>query len=353
MPMIYFPSLLLRTGALLLTTVACQTESTVVAPTAPPVAHVATGSLGLAGDPADVAATTTGGTVLMGGSVEVDAAMRWMISKAGGGDFLVIRASGTDAYNPYVFAELGGVNSCETLLLNSRTLANDPEVEAKIRGAEAVFIAGGDQANYVNYWKDTKVEEALNYLRNTKQVPIGGTSAGCAIMGRDYFAALNGTVTSDEALRNPYVSKVTLGRNDFVDNPWLTNTITDTHFNNPDRRGRLVAFLARINKDNATSGARGIGVDEQTAVCVEPNGTAKVFGLGKAYFLQQNGATNTPETCISGTRLQWYRNKQAVKAYVVPGTATGTGTFDLTTWQNGSGGTSQFFYVDRGKFYAN
>ena len=146
-------------------------------------------SLGLVGDAADVTRTTAGGTVLMGGDPDVDAAMGWMIGKAGGGDFVVPRATGTAAYNAYVYG-LGGINSCETLLINSRTLANDPQVEAKIRGAEAVFIAGGNQANYVNFWKDTKVEDALKYVCNVKQCPIGGTSAGNAIEGRCYFSAL-------------------------------------------------------------------------------------------------------------------------------------------------------------------
>src|SRR5215210_3287813 len=50
----------------------------------------------------DATAATTPGTVLMGGSTDVDAAFQWLCSLADGGDFLVIRATGTDAYNPYV-----------------------------------------------------------------------------------------------------------------------------------------------------------------------------------------------------------------------------------------------------------
>ncbi len=324
----------------------CQSEKPLTPPS-PIVGQAdATGSLGLVGDAADVSRTTTGGTVLMGGGTDVDAAMQWMVSKSGGGDFLVLRATGTDAYNGYIYG-LGGVNSVETLLLNSRALANDPQVEAKIRGAEAVFIAGGDQANYVNFWKDTKVEDALNYLRNTKQVPIGGTSAGCAIQGLTYFAALNGTITSAEALRNPYNSKLTLGTNDFLINPYLSNTVTDTHFNNPDRRGRLLTFLARLSKDQGVV-SRGIGVDEQTAVCIEPNGTARVFGSGTAFFLQQNGSAASPETCTSGSSLDWYRNRQAVQVYKITGTSTGTGTYNLSSWSGGTGGSAQFYYVSRG-----
>lgn len=95
----------------------------------------------IAGSAADVSTSTTGGTVLMGGGTDVDAAIQWMIQKSGGGDFVIIRASGADGYNSYIYNDLGGVNSCETILIDSRNAANDPGVETTIRNAEAVFMA--------------------------------------------------------------------------------------------------------------------------------------------------------------------------------------------------------------------
>lgn len=306
------------------------------------------GSLGRVGSTTDVTRTTSGGTLLMGGGTDVDAAMRWMIQKAGGGDIVVLRATGTNAYNSYIFG-LGGCNSVETLLINSRTLANDPAVEAKIRAAEAVFISGGDQWNYISFWKDTRVEDALNYLRNTKKCVIGGTSAGCAIQGRYYYTAQNGTVVSADALANPYRNTVTIGRNDFIDNPFLGNLITDTHFNNPDRRGRLVTFMARMSKDFGIT-PFAVGIDEATAVCIEDNGSSRVFGSGQAFFLRQN--TTGPERCVSGQSLDWYRSMQAVRCYRVNGTANGTNTFNFSSW-SGTGGVSQFYYVDYGTLKIN
>lgn len=303
------------------------------------------GSLGRVGSTTDVTRTTSGGTLLMGGGTDVDNAIKWMITKAGGGDIVVLRATGTDAYNSYIYG-LQTCNSVETLLINTRTLANNAEVEAKIRAAEAVFISGGDQWNYVSFWKDTKVEDALNYLRNTKGCVIGGTSAGCAIQGRFYYSAQNGSVTSSAALTNPYNVDMTIGKNDFLNNPYLQNLITDTHFDNPDRRGRLVSFMARMSKDDGIL-PYAVGVDEATAVCIEANGSSKVFGTGLAFFLRQN--TTGPETCISGTRLDWYRSRQAVRCYKVAGTANGTNTFNFSSW-SGTGGTSQYYYVDRGTF---
>jgi cyanophycinase len=308
-----------------------------------------TASLGLIGDANDVNTSTIGGTLLAGGGPDVDQAFRWMIQKSGGGDFVVLRATGTAAYNDYIFG-LGTVNSVETLLINSRTLANDRQVERILLNAEAVFITGGDQANYVNFWKDTLVHNALNYLRNIKKIPIGGTSAGCAILSGVYFSAVVGTVTSSEALRNPYVNTITLGYRDFLNQPFLENVVTDTHYDNRDRHGRLVTFLARMSRDQKIV-ARGIGLDESVAVCIEPNGTGRVYGSGTAYFINQNGASYTPETCLPGSRLDWYRSQRAVRIYRVRGSQNGTSHWNLDTWTTGVGGINMYYYVRTGTLY--
>jgi cyanophycinase len=305
----------------------------------------------LTGNAADVSTTTSGGTVLMGGSTDVDEAFRWMIQKSGGGDFVVIRASGADGYNPYIYNDLGGVNSVETLILDSRTKAQDATVAQKIRNAEALFIAGGDQANYVNYWKDTPVEDAINYLINTKRVPVGGTSAGCAIMGQQYFGALNGSVTSSQALADPYNRYMTIGSSDFVNNTYLTNTITDTHYNNPDRKGRHFTFLARMVKDWNLN-AKGIGVEERTAVLIDQNGLAKVVGSAKAYFLQRYN-NSSPEQCVSRKTLTWNNNQQAVRVYEIQASATVAGasaSIDLNNWTSVNGGVWKFMSSNNGSF---
>ena len=301
----------------------------------------------LVGDPADVTKSTTGGTCLMGGGTDVDAAFNWMISKSGGGDFVVIRVDNSNGYNSYIY-DMGGVNSVETVVIAKAADANNAVIATKIRNAEALFIAGGDQANYVRLWKNTLVEDAVNYLINTKKVPVGGTSAGCAILGSSYFSALNGSVTSAQALANPYNSLVTLGHDDFLNIPVLKNTITDQHYTQRGREGRLVSFMARMNMDLGKP-ARGIASDEQTAVCVDENGIAKVFGNNNAFFLQIT--TLGPETCTSGSPLTWNRNKQAVKVYRIAGSSMGNGLFNLKDYSTVSGGDWLYYYVNSGIFY--
>ena len=85
---------------------------------------------------------------MMGGGSDLDEAFRWLCRKGNGGDFLILRATGDDDYNSYVYG-LCKANSVATLILPDRQAAEDPAVAQIIRQAEVVFIAGGDQANYI------------------------------------------------------------------------------------------------------------------------------------------------------------------------------------------------------------
>lgn len=301
----------------------------------------------LTGSADDVTTNAVGGLLLMGGSTDVDAAIKWFLQRANGGDVVVIRATGADGYNSYMY-NMVAVNSVETILIDSRAKADDAGVTAKIRNAEALFIAGGDQSDYINYWKNTATEDAINYLLNTKKVTVGGTSAGLAILGSNYYSALSSSVTSKQALGNPYHKYVTLGQNDFLSAPNMANTIMDSHYTQRDRQGRHISFMARLMKDNAYSVIKGIGVDEETAVCVDAGGKGRVFGINNAYFLRNTNLG--AETCISGTPLTWNRNATAVSAYKIAGSNTGNGTFNATNWTF-TGGSAYYYYVNNGSLF--
>ncbi|MBL7845429.1 MAG: cyanophycinase [Cyclobacteriaceae bacterium] len=298
-------------------------------------------SLGITGDQADVTVPTSLGIVLMGGSTDVDEAFRWMIDRAKGGDFVVIRASGSTGYNNYIKG-LGELNSVETLLIDSREKANLDEARDKIRNAEALFIAGGDQANYVNYWANTEVSSAIQYLIDEKKVPIGGTSAGCAVLGEIIFDAKNGSIISSEALQNPYDPRLSISES-FIKIPYLSNTITDQHYTQRERHGRHLAFMARMITDSEID-ARGIGVDERTAVCIDQAGNASIYGLNKAYFLINQG--KAPENCIPNTPLNWVQNQEAVRAYIFQASTTGTPAFNINEWPTDA--PNQYWYSENG-----
>ncbi len=305
-------------------------------------------SIGLTGNAEDVETETRLGIVIMGGGADVDSAIQWMIQRSGGGDVVVLRASGTEAYNRYIFS-LGTVNSVETLLIDSRALANNETVANTIRNAEMLFIAGGDQSDYMEFWRDTKVHEAIDYLANEKGVPIGGTSAGAAILGGLYYSGENGSITSEAALEDPFNSRITLYDHDFLDLPFLNQVITDQHFSQRDRWGRLTTFLGRFLTDKGLD-ARGIGVDESTAVAIDEEGKAVVFGNHAAYFLKTD-ISKTPETIGAGQSLTWNRGEEAVKVYRIAGSRDGAGSFDVADFDENKadGGTKAWWWVQDGK----
>jgi cyanophycinase-like exopeptidase len=163
------------------------------------------------GNTTDLVVEPLGGTCMMGGASEFDPAMQWFLDRANGGDVLVLRASGSDGYNDYMYTDLGGVNSVETILFNSAAATSEVYVLDRISKAEAIWFAGGDQWNYVNYWRNSPIMTAINDALSQRHIAIGGTSAGMAILGSCYFSAQNGSVLSSEALSDPFNTYMTGG----------------------------------------------------------------------------------------------------------------------------------------------
>jgi len=244
-------------------------------------------------------AVAKAGYALMGGGTDLDEAFQWLCGRAGGGDFLVLRARGDDDYNPYVHKLCPKLNSVATLIIPSREAALDPEVAHRIAEASALFIAGGDQANYINFWMGTPVQTALNDAV-ARGIPLGGTSAGLAVMGEYAYSAQgdkpdDADLSSALAMSDPFGPRITLVHG-FLSIPVLRGIITDTHFAKRNRMGRLLVFLARGSEPDGKPlpppglGIRGIGVEQGAAVLVEPDGAARVIGHGSAYFIDARNA---------------------------------------------------------------
>jgi cyanophycinase len=244
----------------------------------------------------------------MGGGKDLDEAFRWMCERAGGGDFLVLRASGTDAYNPYIAGLEDGkgckLNSVATLILPTREAAMDPFAAETIAHAEAIFIAGGDQANYIRFWMGTPVQAEMNAAIK-RGVPVGGTSAGLAVLGEWAYSAEGDkpddpNLDAKTALMDPLGPRITLVHG-FLDIPALKGIITDTHFAKRDRMGRLLAFLSRLSPSGPKASTRvtqirGLGVEQETAVLLQPNGRAAVVGKGSVYLVEPSNSLAGPET---------------------------------------------------------
>ncbi len=219
---------------------------------------------------------------LMGGGGRLDAAFRALGNAAGHGHIVILRAVSDDSFDPddgdygrSFVTDWGPVRSARTIVFHDRQAAYDPEVLATLRAADGIFLAGGDQANYVRYWKGTPVQELLNaHVRAHR--PIGGSSAGLAILGNYSYTSLDGgSLESRIALSDPYGPAVTLDT-DFLHVPGLEGVITDTHFSARSRLGRLITFVARLDATFPAARVCGLGVDEASALLVDERGIGRL-----------------------------------------------------------------------------
>lgn len=248
----------------------------------------------VSGDPRrDRARRTAFGVALMGGGGNVDAAFKFIALRAGKGHIVILRAVSDDSFDPddgdygqKFMKEWGPVASAETIVFHNREASSDPRVLAILNSADGIFVAGGDQSNYIRYWKGTAVQTALNAHIHAER-PIGGSSAGLAILGHYSYTAFDGgSMESKTALANPFDAGMTL-ESDFIHAHWLESVMTDSHFSARSRLGRTLAFLARFNKDNPEAKVFGVGIDEKTALLLGSSGVASLAGgsAGSAWIV--------------------------------------------------------------------
>ena len=294
----------------------------------------------LTGNAADSGKTPVNGPalILMGGGADVDASFsQRAFPVANGGDVVILRTSGSNGYNDYLYNLVTGAlkpDSVETLLLDTRDKANTDYADWVIRNAELIFIAGGDQSTYINAWKDTRSEDAIRAAYSRGAV-IGGTSAGLAVQG-EFIYDPDGVIaaTGAEAIANPYRSSM-LFSSGFLDLPLMNDIVTDSHFAQRDRMGRLFAFMARLRQDNSSARILGVGVSENTALFMDRNGRGIVDGSGATYVIEERTDTQRTQV-LSGSPLV-YRNLQRTKL-------TAGQFFDFVTYTHN--GTSIVLSVD-------
>ena len=219
-----------------------------------------------------------GSIMLVGGGGEgygswSDQPYGWFVEKADSGKIINIDVDETSDWYPSYFISLGADITSHSMQISTIEDANSFLTYQELLSADGIFIEGGDQWDYVSNWKNTYVQTAIEFVYNNGGV-IGGNSAGMAILGQVVFDAENGSLTSDQVAYNPYHYRLSL-TDDFLS--ILPNVITDSHFNDRGRLGRLVIMLARRSQDFGQN-LLGIGVEYKTAFCIDENMIGEVYG---------------------------------------------------------------------------
>ena len=220
-----------------------------------------------------------GSALLVGGGSEnynqwSDEPYSWFVQKADSGKIINIDVSTASTWYPNYFKWFGADQTSHELQIPNQSTANDSAIYYELISAKGIFIEGGDQWDYISNWKGTLVEDAIHYVFNNGGA-IGGTSAGLAVLGEVVFDAKYGSAYPDVVAYNPYNSRVHF-TDDFLE--ILPNILTDSHFHSRGRLGRLIPMMARRIQDFGENNIIGIGITENTALCIDENNIATAYG---------------------------------------------------------------------------
>ena len=138
---------------------------------------------------------------------------------------------------------------------------------------------------------------------------VGGGSAGLAIQGEWVYDGCSGSIRSEEALENPYDSFISLSGGVFSW-PFMSGWISDSHFSERDRLGRLITFQARIMEADQAALWLGLGMNDDSAMVVNSSGMATVYG-SDSYIVK---TTQPAETLKENSPL----TIDAVEVYKLP-----------------------------------
>ena len=190
-----------------------------------------------------------------------------------------------DSYKA-VFQDLGALD-CEVVPMLTREDASKPEVVSQIAQANGIFITGGDQTRLMACLWESPAFQALHRAFFLNGACIGGTSAGAAVMSRHMLAL--GTPTP--APRKDTVSTdIGLG--------FVANAIVDQHFSQRHRLSRLLSALAQ------RPDLLGVGIDEDTALIIEPNQSVEIVGKGSVTLVDPRRMRSNRDSIDDDEKLE-------------------------------------------------
>lgn len=254
-------------------------------------------ALAQSSDIASENALPAGHLIMIGGGLlpNNEAVYRQLIESAGGvakARFVVLPTASMSARSAHDVCEelaLFGLPRDRAEVLdcmegNAATATSDPANLERIRHATAVFLSGGDQRRLVRLMtkadgSDTPLLSEIRKLRARGGL-IAGTSAGASAQSETMLAVSGlpdtmideGLDTLDFGITNHSAQRGLLISRGFG---FFKHGIIDQHFY--QFRGRL-GRLALATTETGVS--FGFGIDENTAVVVESNGTIRVVGAG-------------------------------------------------------------------------
>ncbi|ACV81133.1 cyanophycinase [Nakamurella multipartita DSM 44233] len=181
-----------------------------------------------------------------------------------------------------IFSSLG-VSEVVGIRPESRAQAAAPDLVEAVDGCSAVFMTGGNQVKLAAIVVGTPLGAAITAAHHRGAL-IAGTSAGASILSTHMISLGSGGATPKFRM-----SQVSEGLG------LLPQAIVDQHFTQRNRFGRLLSLVAN------NPAQLGIGVDEDTAAIIRPDGRLEVKGRGVVTVMDGSAALTTAYTA-TGTQ---------------------------------------------------
>lgn len=182
-----------------------------------------------------------------------------------------------------LFKKIGAADVM-TAGIHDRNDAEDKETARLVDRATGVFLTGGDQLRLTSLVAGTITGERIKERLWSEGLVVGGTSAGAAAMSSTMVA---GGKDDGTARRGDVDLAPGLG--------YWRDTTVDTHFAQRGRLSRMLTIFAQNPQ------ILGVGIDENTAVEVQPGQRFTVIGEGAVYvFDGRVSHSNAPAAGIDG-----------------------------------------------------
>jgi cyanophycinase len=224
---------------------------------------------------------------IIGGGKRPPAMITEIVDLAGGPNaaiMIIPNASGdpegTARYQKEQFSD-AGAGSVDYLIFDRTSVDADSNLQ-RLKGITGVFFSGGDQRRLTRDLLGTKMLAEIFGIYRSGGV-IAGTSAGAAVMSRIM-------ITGDELLNTDSTNAFSMIRRDNIAVSqgfgFITSAVIDQHFIRRKRVNRLISVVLE-NPD-----LLGIGIDESTAIQVNPDKTLQVSGENTVMVIDAAQATN-------------------------------------------------------------
>jgi cyanophycinase len=185
-----------------------------------------------------------------------------------------------------VFQDLGALN-CEVVPMLTRDDASEPHVVSQLAEADGIFITGGDQNRLMQCLWESPAAQAMHRAFHLNNTCIAGTSAGAAVMSRHMLAQGTPPPTPEKD-----VVSMDIGLS------FMPNAIVDQHFSQRHRLSRLLSALAQ------RPDLLGVGIDEDTALVIEPNQSVEIVGRGAVTLVDPRRMRSNFDNADGGDKLE-------------------------------------------------